>query len=94
MSDFPAASRPFVFSVTLMIPTAAQAVLTSPNAITLTATATDTDPGVSNVSFYNGATLIGTVVTGQAAANGQPAQVSSSNKYEYVWTPTDRKSVV
>lgn len=78
--------------VILTVPSATQATIPNPTPITLTATATDTDPNVASVSFYRHATqfdastLIGTVITAQAAGNGQPAQ--SGSTYQYVWTPT------
>jgi hypothetical protein len=76
--------------ISLATPSTTQAALTSPSTITLAATATDPDGGVQSVSFYKGTpfnatTLIGTVVTAQAAANGQPAQTGST--YSYIWTP-------
>lgn len=79
-------------SVTLVTPASVEPALTYPGALTLSAIAVDADSAVQSVSFYTSAstfnktTLIGTVITGQAAANGQPAQ--SGSTYNYVWTPT------
>ena len=59
----------------------ANAQLGGPNAIVpLTVTASDPDgDAITKVEFYNGATLLGTVTTGQAATANQPAQ--SGNVY-------------
>jgi RHS repeat-associated protein len=60
---------------------AANAQLGGPNAIVpLTVTTSDPDgDAITKVEFYNGATLLGTVNTGQAATANQPAQ--SGNVY-------------
>jgi hypothetical protein len=57
-------------SVTLTAPTNS-ASFTAPASITMTATASDTDGTVTNVSFYNGSTLLGS---------------DTNSPYAYTWT--------
>ena len=51
---------------------------TAPASVTLTVNATDSDGTINKVDFYNGATLIGTVYSGQSGNSG--------NNYSFNWT--------